>query len=94
MDYLNQVIGCGVLGVGVWLLVKEYSSREITVLVDNRLFEYVTYGLTAGGGAVTILAFCGCCGTMRQDKLVLGFVSIQAYTILRLVLKRWLFAYY
>ncbi|KAL5017658.1 hypothetical protein ScPMuIL_007247 [Solemya velum] len=30
------VIGSGVLGVGVWLLVKEYSSREITVVVDSR----------------------------------------------------------
>jgi hypothetical protein len=70
-----QFLSAGVLGVGVWLMVKEYNAREITVLVGSRMFEYVTYGLIAGGGAASILAFCGCCGTMRQDKCVLGFVS-------------------
>lgn len=57
------------------MLVKDYSTREIAAIVDSRLFEYVTYALVAGGGTVAILAFCGCCGTMRQDKYVLGFVS-------------------
>lgn len=64
------------LGLGIWLLVKDYSTREVAALVGSRLFEYVTYALVAGGGTVAILAFCGCCGTMRQDKYVLGFVSI------------------
>ncbi|XP_069128333.1 tetraspanin-18B-like isoform X1 [Argopecten irradians] len=79
------VLGSGVLAVGVWLLVKDYNSREISAIVGSRLFEYLTYGLTAGGGAVAILAFCGCCGTMRQDKFVLGFYgSVLTIVILML----------
>lgn len=56
--------------------MKDYSTREISAIIDSRLFEYVTYALVAGGGSVAVLAFCGCCGTMRQDKYVLGFVRI------------------
>ena len=71
-----QILGCGVLGVGIWLLVKEFSTREMSAIMGSRLIEMITYGLIAGGGAATILAFCGCCGTMRQERCVLGFVSI------------------
>lgn len=35
--------------------------------------EYMAYFLTCGGGAVFVLAFCGCCGTMKKEKFVLGF---------------------
>ncbi|XP_045158565.2 CD82 antigen-like isoform X2 [Mercenaria mercenaria] len=76
------ILGCGVLGVGVWLLVKEFNTREMSAIMGSRLVEMITYGLIAGGGAATILAFCGCCGTMKQEKFVLGFYG----TILTLVL--------
>ncbi|KAL4235782.1 Tetraspanin-18 [Mactra antiquata] len=76
------IIGCGVLGVGVWLLVKEFNTREMSAIMGSRLIEMITYGLIAGGGAATVLAFCGCCGTMKQERFVLGFYG----TILTLVL--------
>lgn len=67
------ILGCGVLGVGVWLLVKEFNTREMSAIMGTRVVEIITYGLVAGGGAATLLAFCGCCGTMKQEKFVLGF---------------------
>ena len=73
-----QILGCGVLGIGVWLLVKEFSTREMSAIMGSRLVEMVTYGLIGGGGAATVLAFCGCCGTMKQERFVLGFVSIHS----------------
>ena len=71
-----QLLGLGVLGVGIWLLVTEYSAREVSVLVGSNFFEIGTYMLIAGGGTIALMAFCGCCGTMREDKCVLAFVSI------------------
>ena len=59
----------------MWLLVKEFNTREMSAIMGSRLVEMVTYGLIAGGGAATVLAFCGCCGTMKQERFVLGFVS-------------------
>lgn len=70
-----QIMGCGLLGVGIWLLVTDFSAREITVIINSDMFEIGTYMILAGGGLVALLAFCGCCGTMREDKCILGFVS-------------------
>jgi hypothetical protein len=78
--FIFQILGCGVLGVGVWLLVKEFNTREMSAIMGSRLVEMITYGLIGGGGAATILAFCGCCGTMKQEKFVLGFVSLKPFT--------------
>ena len=71
-----QIIGCAALGVGIWLLVTDFGARNVTPIADNQLYEVTTYLLIAGGGAVALLAFCGCCGTIREDKCVLSFVSI------------------
>ena len=72
---VQQIIGCAALGVGVWLLVTDFGARNVTPIVGNQLYEVTTYLLIAGGGAVALLAFCGCCGTIREDKCVLSFVS-------------------
>ena len=74
-----QVIGCAALGVGIWLLVTDFGARKVTPIVGNQLYEVTTYLLIAGGGSVALLAFCGCCGTIREDKCVLSFVSIFIY---------------
>jgi len=65
-----------VLGVGIWLLVTEFSVREVSVLVGFNYFEIGTYLMIGAGGTIALLAFCGCCGTMREDRFVLAFVSI------------------
>ena len=57
--------------------MTEYSAREVSVLVGSNLFEIGTYLLIAGGGTIALMAFCGCCGTMREDRCVLAFVSIE-----------------
>lgn len=72
-----QVLGSGVVGSGIWLLVKDYNARELSALFNIFHLEYMAYFLTCGGGAVFVLAFCGCCGTMKKEKFVLGFVSTR-----------------
>ena len=59
--------------------MTEYSAREVSVLVGSNLFEIGTYLLIAGGGTIALMAFCGCCGTMREDRCVLAFVSIVTF---------------
>lgn len=67
--------------MGIWYLVTEYSAREVSVVVGEEWFEVATYLLIGAGGTIALLAFCGCCGTMREDKCVLGFVS-NVYSML------------
>ncbi|XP_052777101.1 tetraspanin-4-like isoform X2 [Mya arenaria] len=76
------IMGCAVLGIGVWLLVKEFNTREMSAIMGSKIVEWITYGLIAGGGAATILAFCGCCGTMKQEKFVLGFYGVVLTLVL------------
>lgn len=76
------LLGLGVLGVGIWLLVTEYSAREVSVLVGSNFFEIGTYMLIAGGGTIALMAFCGCCGTMREDRCVLAFYGIVLTLVL------------
>ncbi|XP_067677036.1 tetraspanin-18B-like [Haliotis asinina] len=76
------VIGSALLGVGVWLLVTDFGARKVTLIVDNHLYEVTTYFLIAGGGAVALLAFCGCCGTLRENKCVLSFYGATLLLVL------------
>lgn len=76
------IVGCGVLSVGIWLLVKEFNTREMSAIVGSRVVEIITYGLITGGGAATLLAFCGCCGTMKQERFVLGFYGVVLMLVL------------
>lgn len=69
-------MGCGLLGVGIWFLVIDFSVREIIVIINSDMFEIGIYMILAGGGLVVFFVFCGCCGTMREDRCILGFVSI------------------
>ncbi|KAK3592095.1 hypothetical protein CHS0354_019355 [Potamilus streckersoni] len=76
------VLGLGVLGIGIWLLVTDYNAREVSVLIGSNLFEVGTYLMIAGGGAIALLAFCGCCGTMKEDRCVLAFYGVTLMIVL------------
>ncbi|XP_055885240.1 tetraspanin-18-like isoform X5 [Biomphalaria glabrata] len=76
------IIGCAALGIGIWLLVTDFGARKVTPVVGNQLYEVTTYLLIAGGGAVALLAFCGCCGTIREDKCVLSFYGTTLAIVL------------
>lgn len=76
------IMGCGALAVGVWLLVTDFSAREVSVMINSNLFEIGTYLILGGGGLIALLAFCGCCGTMREDKCILGFYGVVLVAVL------------
>lgn len=73
--FLLQLLGCAMLGVGIWLLVSDdftkYSDAD-----DNLSFIYTgAYILVAIGGLIMIIGFLGCCGAIRESQCMLGCVS-------------------
>ncbi|WAR24804.1 CD82-like protein, partial [Mya arenaria] len=52
-----KILGLGVLGVGIWLLVTEFSVREVSVLIGFNYFEIGTYLMIGAGGTIALLAF-------------------------------------
>lgn len=85
-NVLILLVGCGTLGVGIWLLVTDFGARKVTPIVDNQMYEVTTYLLIAGGGFVALLAFCGCCGTVKEDKCVLSFYGTTLAIVLIVLL--------
>ncbi|XP_060587437.1 CD151 antigen-like [Ruditapes philippinarum] len=76
------ILGLAVLGVGIWLLVTEYTTRVVTVHVGSNLFEMSTYLMIAGGVTIALLAYCGCCGSLRDDRFALAFYGVTLTLVL------------
>ena len=78
MPFVFQLLGCAILGVGIWVRVdtnfKEY--------VDNsEAFNYLyacAYILIAIGVVVMIVGFLGCCGSIRESQCMLATVSADS----------------
>ncbi|XP_034426071.1 tetraspanin-18-like [Hippoglossus hippoglossus] len=61
--------GSFLLGVGVWVLLDPMGFREI-VAANPLLFTGV-YVVLASGGVLFLLGFLGCCGAIRENRLLL-----------------------
>ena len=75
---LFQVIGCVVLGLGIYVLV---DSASLVTLVDKSgvgddinitAFTSAAYIFIVVAVFVVILTFFGCCGAIKESKCMLG----------------------
>lgn len=67
-----QLGGAVVLGIGVWTLL---DKTYITELTGTSMFMGAVYILIATGGLVTLIAFLGCVGAVKEVKCMLLTVS-------------------
>lgn len=67
-----QLGGAVVLGIGVWTLL---DKAFITELTGTSMFLGAVYILIATGGLVTLIAFLGCMGAVKEVKCMLLTVS-------------------
>lgn len=67
-----QLGGAVVLGIGVWTLL---DKAFITELTGSNMFLGAVYILIATGGLVTLIAFLGCVGAVKEVKCMLLTVS-------------------
>ena len=90
MHFLHkQILGAGVLALGIFLIVDKSTLMSIigkvpstsvfdtaTVLNTASFLENGAYILTAAGAFIFIIAFCGLCGGIQESKCLLAIVSI------------------
>ena len=73
-NVLFQIIGCAVLGGGIWLRVTYGGYASL-------LHQYAALSadsLCLAAGIITfVVAFCGCCGSWFQIRLMLITVSLK-----------------
>lgn len=77
LHFLNLLLflsSAGVVGLGIWLQLKDFNVNDITIILGNNLLQVITYVAIAGAGVALLAAMCLCCG-IRQDKSGLGFYA-------------------
>ena len=78
-SFLLQLLGCGLLALGIWMLVdKNISSRvDIKETLDDggNMLKYSAYVIIGAGAIIFFVAFCGCFGAWKENRCLLGTVS-------------------
>lgn len=76
VNILFFLAGLGLLGVGIWMRVDSTLERfngAGTSLEDFRTALYTSaYILIAFGSFTVVVAFCGCCGAIKESKVRQG----------------------
>lgn len=95
-NFIILILGIAVLGVGIWMVVDKDSGKYIdNVLPDSdtpfvinysrvtegNMFETLAYVLIAFGSIVTIIAFLGYLGAMRESQCLLGTCFVLLFLI-------------
>ena len=63
-----QLLGCAILGIGIWLQVSKGSYASIA---PNFNFLSATALCIAAGILVLIVGFFGCCGAIMENQCML-----------------------
>ena len=79
--YVPQLLGCAILGVGIWLRVDEESAKIIHQAPNVDMLYSLAYGLMAIGFLIMLIGFLGCCGAIRESQCMLAVVSMADYKI-------------
>ena len=60
------------MGVGAWIIAQKSTYNS---LLDELILTIVPGLMIAAGCVVVIVSFCGCCGVIRESRMLLIFVS-------------------
>lgn len=93
-NFLFFLIGCGILGIGIWLKVGKQDYLDVTQELSS-VSKYVTAGnlMIAVGVIIVIVAFLGCCGAVMENSCMLLVFFILLLIIFILELAVGIFAY-
>jgi len=76
-DVAVQLLGCAILGIGIWLQV---SKGAYASLAPSYNVLSATIMLILAGVLVLIVGFFGCCGAIMESKCML--VTVRNFTYL------------
>lgn len=80
-NFIVFILGCAVLGVGIWVLVDSDTFMDLFKTVEDVLgdtdisisiYSTASYLLIAVAVIVIIITFFGCCGAIKESKCMLG----------------------
>lgn len=81
-NFLFWILGCAILGVGIWIKVDPRSIMELTQDDTlNEFFEEIrkygyeevgAYVLIVIGSLMMVIGFLGCCGAIKESQCMLA----------------------
>ena len=83
--FILQIFGLGVLAIGIWIKVDKEIANVGEVInlglssggdgsIEN-IVDITAWCFIAAGIFAFIVGFFGCCGAIRESRVLLGFVS-------------------
>jgi len=80
-NFIFWLLGCAILGVGIWLRVDEKSAEFIHASSQVDILYNLSYALIAIGFLIMLVGFMGCCGAIRESQCMLSFFFIFLFII-------------
>lgn len=84
--FIIFIAGAGILGLGIYIIGSDYGARQLSEILGNDLYQIAAYVLIASGSVLIVISMCGCCGTLRESKFMLGcFIFAISVLVLALI---------
>lgn len=91
-NFLFWLLGCGILGVGIWVRVDENFSRYVNNSEHFNMLYTTAYIFIVVGVLIMVVGFLGCCGAMRESQCMLGIFFALLFIIFAILLGAGIFA--
>ncbi|ESP05060.1 hypothetical protein LOTGIDRAFT_202951 [Lottia gigantea] len=85
-NFLFWLLGCAILGVGIWLRVDQDVAQYVNKSDGFNIFYTLSYLLIAVGIIIMIIGFLGCCGAIRESQCMLGMFFVCLFIIFAILL--------
>lgn len=61
-----------IFAIGIWTLEAEYGNKQVSELIDAKLYEVDSYMLIIGGAAIMVITIIGLLGVMKEYRCLVG----------------------
>lgn len=85
-NFVFWLLGCAILGVGIWLRVDESAADFLKESSKIDFFYAVAYVMIAIGFIIMLIGFLGCCGAIRESQCMLGAFFVCLFVIFAILL--------
>ena len=72
-----QLSGAAVLGIGIWTKI---DPGQFDSFLGDTGYSISAYILIGAGAVVMFVGFFGCCGAIKESRVLLGLVCMQCFT--------------
>lgn len=78
--------GCGILALGIWLkvdpsIVQMTSVIQVSMVTDAQFLTLVAWLFIAVGIFVLLVGFFGCCGAVRESRVLLSLYMLCLFLV-------------